>query len=66
MQEESEQFYKGRFTRRKNPQQYDCKLHGVECLGLVGFFFLLLMEAVIFMTSERSLYKNISPYREQP
>lgn len=39
MQEESEQFYKGQFTRRKNPQQYDCKLHGVECLGLVGFFF---------------------------
>lgn len=39
MQEESEQFYKGRFTRRKNPQQYDFKLHGVECLGLVGFFF---------------------------
>lgn len=38
MQEESEQFYKGRFTRRKNPQQYDFKLHGVECLGLFCFF----------------------------
>ena len=32
----------------------------------VCFVFFLLMEAVIFMTSERSLYKNISPYREQP